>query len=104
MNQKANQEKLQKMLEDLLGSENVYYQPPAAVKMKYDAIVYDLSAMNTKYANNKPYIQMQAYTVTLITKNPNSEVIDKLKALPYCRFDRHYIADRLNHNVFTLYY
>ena len=36
----ANRLDLQALLEDLLGSRNVYYQPPESVKMNYPAIVY----------------------------------------------------------------
>ena len=32
---------LQSVLEQTLGSRNVYFQPPASVKMKYPAIVYE---------------------------------------------------------------
>ena len=31
---------LQKLLVEVLGSKNVYFQPPESVKMKYPAIVY----------------------------------------------------------------
>ena len=39
-----------------------------------------------------------------IDKKPDNEVIDKILHLPYSSFDRHYKADNLNHDVFTLYY
>ena len=38
----ANRLDLQALLEDLLGSRNVYYQPPESDKMNYPAIVYAL--------------------------------------------------------------
>lgn len=95
---------LQSFLEKLLNSENVYYRAPAGVKMKYPAIKYDRSAFDTNYANNKAYKQKTAYTLTVIDKNPDNPVIFKLSEMPLCRFDRHYIADGLNHDVFTLYF
>ena len=33
---------LQKIFEDILGSKNVYFQPPESLKMKYPAIRYSL--------------------------------------------------------------
>jgi hypothetical protein len=31
-------------------------------------------------------------------------VIKKLLALPYCEYNRHYVAENLNHDVLTLYF
>ena len=37
----ADRKALQADLEQLIGSRNVYYQPPENVKMNYPAIVYE---------------------------------------------------------------
>jgi hypothetical protein len=95
---------LQAEFEKLLGSRNVYYQPPASVKMSYPAIVYSRQRIENDHANNSVYMQNNAYSVTVIDKNPESEIVGKIASLPLCRFDRHYRADNLNHDVFTLYY
>lgn len=95
---------LHEVLCDILGSRSVYFQPPASVKMTYPAIVYGLSGIDSNHANNSPYRQVRSYTVTLIDKNPDSPIIGDLSRLPACRFDRHYVADNLNHYVFTLYF
>ena len=95
---------LQDMLESILGSKNVYYQPPASIQMKYPAIVFFLFFFENKHADNKPYTQAISYDVTVIDKSPDNNVIFKLSKLPQCRYDRHYIADNLHHDVFTLYY
>ena len=42
---------LQKLLEQTLGSRNVYFQPPATIKMQYPAIRYELVEMHTKRAD-----------------------------------------------------
>lgn len=99
-----NREKLQMILEDILGSNHVYYQPPGNLQMKYPAIVYSRSRIGNQYANNNVYLQNHSYQVTLIDKNPDSEVIEKLSKLPLCRHDRHYTSDNLNHDVFLLYF
>lgn len=100
----ASRLSLQTMLEELLGSRNVYYQPPASVRMNYPAIVYSRKAIDNLHANNGVYGQFNAYDVTVIDPNPDSEFIAKVSKLPTCKFDRHYEKDNLNHDVFTLYY
>jgi len=88
----------------LLGSRNVYFQPPSSVQMKYPAIVYSLSNIANDFANNGVYMQSRAYDITLIDKNPDSEFVGKVSTLPRCVFDRSYTSDNLNHFVFTIYY
>lgn len=95
---------LQNTLEELLGSRNVYYQPPESLKMNYPAIVYARKTIDNSYANNSVYKQNYAYEITVIDKNPDSEIVNKISKLPTCRFDRHFKSDNLNHDVFTLYY
>lgn len=95
---------LQNVLEELLGSRNVYYQPPESLKMSYPAIVYSRKTIDNSYANNSVYKQNYAYEITVIDKNPDGEIVNKVSKLPTCRFDRHFKSDNLNHDVFTLYY
>lgn len=95
---------LQALLESLLGSDRVYYQPPASVKMEYPAIVYSKSGIKSAFANNARYSKMSRYTIIVIGKKPDNPVIDKLLELPYCSYDRPYKSDNLNHDVLTLYF
>lgn len=95
---------LQNLLETLLGSENVYYDPPTSLAMKYPAIRYSKSDIDTVYANNSTYKSMKRYEIIVIDKKADNPVIEKLLNLPYCSFDRHYKSDNLNHDVLTLYY
>ena len=95
---------LQNVLEELLGSRNVYYQPPESIKMTYPAIVYSRKSIDNMHANDSVYKQNYAYEITVIDKNPDSEIVNKISKLPTCRFDRHFKSDNLNHDVFTLYY
>ena len=94
---------LQALLEELLGSRNVYYQPPESVKMKYPAIVYSLQDFDSKHANNRPYMQSPSYQVTLIDSNPDSEFVMKILRIPYCSFATKFKSDNLNHFVFNIY-
>ena len=95
---------LQNELEVLLGTGNVYFQPPASVHMQYPAIVYSLSDMEPKRADDGIYTLPKRYNVTVIDKNPDSVLPDKMIALPLCSFDRFYTSDNLNHWTFSLYY
>lgn len=100
----GNRIELQKLFESLLGSRNVYYQAPASVQMKYPAIVYSRDDIFNHHANNNVYSQSIGYVVTVIDKNPDSEIVKKISMLPMCMFDRHYVSDNLHHDVFTLYF
>ena len=100
----ASRAELQKELETLLGSRNVYYQAPATVKMEYPAIRYSKSDIDIKSANDKPYLHKKKYEITVIDRKPDNEVIDKLLKIPMSSYDRYYTADNLHHDVITLYY
>lgn len=95
---------LQTLLEDILESRNVYFQPPESLKINYPAIIYSLNSFLDINANNKLYLSKTSYSITLINKNPDNVFVDKIKQLPYCSFDRSYTSDNLNHYVFTIYY
>lgn len=85
------------------GDRHTYFQPPASVHMKYPAIRYSLRGYEKVHAGNGAYRLLPSYEVTLIDKNPASEYFSKIMQLPYCRFDRPYVADNLNHFVFTIF-
>ena len=71
----------------------------------YPCFVYSRDNGNQLFADNKTYRFKQRYQVTYISKNPDcDEVITKMLTLPYCSYDRHYVADTLHHDVFTIYY
>ena len=95
---------LQTMLEKLLGSRNVYFQPPESIKLKYPAIVYSLNNIRNIHASNAIHKKDMVYTLTYIDKDPDSENVEKISSLPYCEFDRFYTSDNLNHYIFTIYY
>lgn len=92
------------MFQDMLESENVYYNPPASIHMHYDAIVFVRSNIRNVFASNSVYGQHHAYEVTTITEDPDAPIIDKISKLPMCAFNRHFVNDNLHHNVFTLYH
>ena len=95
---------LQKKLESLLGSRNVYYQAPETIKMEYPAIRYKKSDIETKFANDKRYMYKNRYEIIVIDRKPDNPVIDKILEMPMSSYDRPYVSDNLNHDVITLYY
>ena len=89
----------------ILGNRNVYYDPPETVKMSYPGIVYNLSGLDTRAANNNTYNSIRQYTLTLIETNPDSNKFDEIiRHFMMCRLDRVYKSDNLIHYVYTLYY
>lgn len=94
---------LHEKLCEILGSRNVYFQPPESVKMSYPAIRYSRSDYVDIHADDQSYIQSPGYQIIVIDPNPDSDIISKVKSLPRCIYDRHYAADNLNHDVFTIY-
>lgn len=95
---------LQTMLEELLGSRNVYFQPPPSIHMNYPAIVYELPNIRNVEADNLHYNQHKAYQLTVIDEDPDSEISDAVSKLEMCSFNRSFASDDLNHFVYTLYY
>ena len=95
---------LQAKLEELLGSSNVYFQPPETVKIKYPCIIYEIDRLNSMFADNVRYTSMKGYLITVIDKNPDSLIPDAIANLPLCSFDRRYTTDNLNHTTFTIYF
>lgn len=95
---------LQSKLEELLGSRNVYYNPPANHQMKYNAIRYSLASPNVKHANDAKYSKFNCYELIVISWESDPEINEKLLELPYCSMGTPYKADNLNHYPFTLYW
>lgn len=95
---------LHEVLCSVLGSRNVYFQPPASIKMKYPAIVYKRDNIINSQANNEVYKQANKYQLIVIDQNPDSEIVQKISKLSRIRYDRHYVSDGLNHDAFTIFY
>lgn len=94
---------LQEALEEFLGSRNVYYQPPATIKLQYPCILYERSDIRQVYADNTSYLKHKQYTLTIIHKDADStlpeDILDNFQLIS---FDRDYKADNLYHEVYTI--
>lgn len=100
----APRAELQVLLEGILGSDQVHFQPPTNVELQYPCILYVREGSNTEHADNLPYRITKRYQVTVIDRNPDSELFDAVESLPSCSFDRQLRADGLYHSVFTLFF
>ena len=85
------------------GSENVYYQPPANLRMKYPCIRYELDKIQNRDANNGIYRQTFYYTVTVIDTKPDSEMTTAMSLLRKASHSRHFVSDNLYHDVFSVW-
>ena len=99
-----NRISLHNILKEASGVNHVYFQPPESVKIIYPCVIYQLSDEKVQHADNIKHIKHKRYMVTVIDKDPDSEIPDKIGALPLCGFDRFYTADNLNHWVYEIYH
>lgn len=71
--------------------------------MEYPCTTFVLNRRESKHADNLKYINLNSYLVTVIDEDPDSNLPDKIFFLPYCTFDRPYMADGLHHWVFSIW-
>jgi hypothetical protein len=58
-----------------------------------------------KFADDIAYKFTNCYNVTIIDKNPDTELIDEMfRRFTMIRLDRPFTKDNLNHYTFTLYF
>lgn len=96
---------LQTKLEEILGSNHVYFNPPSNVKMVYPAIRYNLHDIRVNSADNRGYISNDYWDLTLIDTTPDSQLVEAILSLQYCTLQRPmYTADGLYHWVFSIYF
>ena len=95
---------LHTLLQGVLGSTNVYFQPPSDLAMNYPCVVYSQDNAKTEFAGNKPYSYAKRYQVTVIDRKADSLIPDKIAMLPLSNFERAFTANNLHHHVFNLYF
>lgn len=83
--------------------KNVYFQPSKNTKMKYPAIVYLHSGEQGIYANNTPYVSYPEYQVTVIDRDPDSEIPASILTLPMSSMTNQFISDNLYHTVLQIF-
>lgn len=89
----------------LLGSNFVYFQPPATIRINYPCIIYSFTNYGVDYADNKIYSNKKEYSIILIETDPDSVLPERLlNHFSYCRFSSHYTSENLHHSAFAIYY
>lgn len=84
---------------------NVYYQPPANLKMAYPCIVYTRTGKNRHFADDVIYLSQQGYQLTVIEHDPDSDIADRIeKHFQSCAINNYFITDNLHHTTISLYY
>src|SRR5687768_14858821 len=100
----APRPELQAVLEGILESSNVYFQPPPNIQMAYPCIVYKRSLISIQHGDNRPYKHKTRYQVTVIDRDPDSTIHEKVGELPTSSYDRSYTVDNLNHDVYNVFF
>lgn len=98
---------LRKILSDQYGDNciHIYFQPPSGDRVKYPCIIYYRNSTEVDKADNRRYMSSTRYTINWIGETPSGPLIDKiLDTFQFCTHDSSYVADGLNHDVFTIYY
>ena len=82
---------------------NVYFQPPANVKLKYPCVIYNVQRYVGEEADNIKFITGTEYKLMAIHTDPDDPLPTLvLEKLPRCRSDRIYPLNGLYHSVFTV--
>lgn len=84
--------------------ENVYFQPPNNVQLKYPCIIYKRDFADTKFADDNAYNNTTRYAIMIIDRDPDSVIPSKVASMPMSLFNRFYTADDLNHDVYNVYF
>ena len=97
---------LQKTLEEINGINRVYFSPTVNTKMEYPCIRFSLNQRTAIHADNKKYIKGESFIITFITRNVVTapDVLEQLEEIPFCNFERCFVADGLYHYVYTKNY
>ena len=86
-------------------SNNVYFQPPSNIKLKYPCIIYSKTPSIKEYGNDRHYIKTQGYQITVVDTDPDSSIADDLEDhFMYCEITQYFVNDNLNHTILNLYY
>ena len=65
-------------LRAVLGSDNVYFNPPEGFKLKYPCIIYEIDDIMSLKANDRNYHNYVAYSVMVIDTDPDSKIYESL--------------------------
>ena len=101
--QREKTDEMSRVLHNIMdGIGHVYFSPPN--KLEYPCILYQIARRTSKHADDVRYIDRIQFTVTAITRDPNSDIPYKIMdSFDYVSHDNNFISERLYHDVFTVY-
>lgn len=86
-------------------AKKAYFQPPSNLTLEYPCLVYYKKPRYTDRANNKIYTSMNYYSVTFITKNPDSLLPEMLEEeFQHAKIVNGFTQDNLHHTILNIYY
>lgn len=104
-------------LKDLLGTDEVYFQPSADAGngadeayiftgIDYPCFIMERTTAYQPRADDRNYLFRPGYQVTYINRDePDPEMLEiVMKHFVHCQYDRHFVSDNLHHDVFMIYY
>ena len=96
---------LHEELVTILGTRNVYFQPPESIRMTYPCIVYHKNAPGVSYADDIKYLDRKRYDLVVISRDPDNDIAENIaNYFNYCTIQSRYIAENLYHDTLELYY
>lgn len=96
--------KLHHVLEDLISSRHVYFQPPESVKLEYPCIVYNLAKVPVTHADDKVYLMNPKYVIRYISKGADDVTKLRLVQGLGTPIIQTYAQNGLYHYIYELYY
>ena len=85
-------------------TDNVYFQPPTNITLEYPCIIYRRDFAETEFADDIAYHHTKRYAITVIDRDPDSDIPDKVASMPMSLFNRFFTADDLNHDVYNVFF
>lgn len=98
----TNRLTLHQKLVDIMGSNNVYYNPPEAQKLNIPCIVYNLSYIEQIHADNYKYLDYTTYKITVVSKSVDHPAIREILKLPMTKFSSRFTSNGLYHDIILL--
>lgn len=95
---------LQTVLAGIEGVNAAWFQEDPARELIYPVIVYERGGSLAFHADNVKFFFKKQYTVTVIDRNPDSLIPDRVEQLPFTTFDRFFKSAGLNHFAFNLFF
>lgn len=81
-----------------------YYQPTQNTKLVYPCIVYEEIPETVLYGNNTVFAKFPQVQITVIDRDPDSEITEKLVArFPEAKMVNKNVVDNLYHTIYELY-